>query len=270
MNKIIYAGCSFTAGTGFDKKNITKDYKESPDLWVNLCSNNIRLFKNLTVINLAKAGASNSDIFEQAIEAISNYSDIKYLVCAWTSSPRNTFDVGFELYTTECTLNTKFIPQKKYTLNNRTLSEKYIQDCINRMLTLIHIQPEIVKILKYINVLKKIAKNIKVININALCPWDYNFFTRLSGKFYPSDLSTFTKTEILNIENRDDEEIYKLYNKQHDQYDAVGGVNSTTWVNLYDSFLNLKKDVNFDKTHPGIESNQLYFNLVKEYIETVY
>ena len=43
MNKkIVYAGCSFTAGTGFDETDLGRDCKEFPDLWVNLCSENIK------------------------------------------------------------------------------------------------------------------------------------------------------------------------------------------------------------------------------------
>ena len=86
--------------------------------------------------------------------------------------------------------------------------------------------------------------------------------------FYPSDLSKFTQKEILNCKNRDDEEIYKLYTLQHDNYDETGGVDPDSWVNLYDSFLKLKLDLNFDNSHPGIKSNQLYYNLVKQYVET--
>ena len=270
MSKIIFAGCSFTSGTGFNKDDVDIDHKESPDLWVNLCSTNIDLFKNLTSINVSHGGARNSDIFEQAIAALGTYDDIKYLICAWTSTHRlNNIEVGFELYSTTSFYHRESVNYTHY-LNNQILDSKYIEDCISRYVALLHIQREIVNLLRYINMIKKIAKNIKIININALCPWDDQFFVRRIDNFYASELTKFTQEEILNCSNRDDEEIYKLYNLQHDQYDAAGNIDQSSWVNLYNSFLNLLVDVNFDNMHPGIKSNQLYFNLVKKYIETNY
>jgi hypothetical protein len=269
MNKkIVYAGCSFTAGTGFDETDLGRDCKEFPDLWVNLCSENIKLFKNLVPVNVAYAGASNSDIFEQVIKAFGDYSNIEYVICAWTSIPRiNKIHVGFELYDTTAFWN-KELTNRTHYLNGHTLTDSYIQNCLNRYVTLLHIHYEIVDLLRYVNMIKNIAKDIKIININGLCPWDNDFFVRKVDNFYPSDLSKFTQKEILNCKNRDDEEIYKLYTLQHDNYDATGGVDPDSWVNLYDSFLKLKLDLNFDNSHPGIKSNQLYYNLVKQYVET--
>ena len=257
-----FLGCSFTAGTGFNEE------KESPDLWVNLCHKNIKCFSNLTLLNLSHEGASNSEIFEQAVEAISTQTDLKYLICAWTSMPRYSFDVGFELYNTR--EHAEPLLNRTHNLNQGTISNDYIQNCVNRFKALHHLQFEIVKLVKYINLIKCLGKNIRIININALCPWDEGFFIQHNDNFFPGDLTEFTKKEILNVHNRDDEEIYKLYKLQHHQYNSVGGIDPTTWVNLYNSFLNLKIDVNLDQLHPGIESSKIYYNLVKQYIETNY
>jgi hypothetical protein len=260
MASIAFVGCSLTAGTGFENE------KESSHLWVNLCHRNIDYFNDLELINLSRGGASNSEIFEQAVEAISTHSDLKYLICAWTSMPRYTFEIGFELYETRA----HTFKNRTHKLNHLTIPNKYIQDCADRFKALHHLQFEIVKLVKYINIIKNLNKDINIININALCPWDDKFFIRLTDNFFPSNLTEFTQKEILNIHNRDDEEIYKLYKLQHNQYDTAGGIDTKSWANLYNPFSKLQIDFNLDSQHPGIESNKIYYNLVKDYIETNY
>lgn len=98
--------------------------------------------------------------------------------------------------------------------------------------------------------------------VNGLCPWDKNYFVRLKN-FKPEELTEFTKTQILNIESRNDEDIFALYNLAHNQYQEHGGIDLDNWINLYDSFLNIKTDENFDKRHPGVQSNMIYFELIK-------
>ena len=100
MDKIIFSGCSLTAGTGFDQDNSGMDCLSHPGLWVNLCHLHIPQFNKLLLINNATTGASNADIFTSALESLSVHNDIKFLICAWTSMPRYTFHTGFELYNT--------------------------------------------------------------------------------------------------------------------------------------------------------------------------
>jgi len=259
MGILAVAGCSFAAGTGFF------DEKDSPELWVNLCHRNINCFNELQLVNLSKGGASNAEVFEQAVEAISLYPNLKYLICSWTSMPRYSFNVGFELYDTNAGN-----PPREHKLNDRVIPADYIANVRDRLRSLIHLQYEIVKLIKYINIIKQLAPNVKIINVNSLCPWDNQFFTQLTDNFLPSDMTEFTRKEILNTKTRDDEEIYKLYALQHKQYTQVGGITASSWVNLYNSFLTLQTDVNLDNHHPGINSNKLYYNLVKIYTETNY
>ena len=62
-------------------------------------------------------------------------------------------------------------------------------------------------------------------------------------------------------------DIFALYDLAHDHYQQHGGVNPGSWINLYDSFHQQKIDVNFDLEHPGIESNQTYFQTVKNRLQ---
>ena len=79
----------------------------------------------------------------------------------------------------------------------------------------------------------------------------------------------FTKKEILNIESRDDRDIFKLYNLAHQHYQEAGGINEIEWINLYRSFLQNTTDVNFDLIHPGKQSNLNFYNIIKQKINLV-
>jgi hypothetical protein len=102
--KLVFTGCSFTAGSGWDKnvtKNASTTCKDYPGLWVNLCYKNITDFSELELVNLAQNGASNNEIFQQTLESSSILgSDIHNIFCQWTSMPRYNFNAGFELWNT--------------------------------------------------------------------------------------------------------------------------------------------------------------------------
>jgi len=268
--KLVVVGCSVTSGDGLYNENTGQDCVNSPDLWVNLCHQHIPQFSKLQLLNLGKGGFSVLSIFLSAIEAISVHNDIEYLICAWTSMPRYNFHVGFELYNTE----EMFTPNKllrDHKLNKGVLTSNYLKTICDKFLALHDAQHEIVSLIRYINILENISKNkdIKILNVNALCPWDHKFFDVLSGHFIPSDFTPFTR-EILTVNNRNDEEIATLYQQQHEMYAKVGGIRPQTWVNLYNSFYNEIIDRNYDGSHPGIKSNQRFFEIVKNYIETNY
>lgn len=278
MQKVIFTGCSYTAGNGWadtePAKSMTIECKDDPRLWVNLCNTRIDQLINLEIVNLGKGGASNFEIFVNTVGAIGNFgTEIDTLFCQWTSMPRYNFDVGFELWPTREGLAPEGIDRVKLTHDvnlNRgdSWTRKYLDDLLDRFLVLHHLHGEIVKVVEYTNILKNLCKKIgiKLYFINGICPWDQNYFVKLA-KALPEEYTPFTKKEILNIKSRDDKDIFKLYNIMHDNYDQVGGIDPTTWINLYDSMHNNKIDKNYDNVHPGIQSNQLYFQQVKNFLE---
>jgi len=131
-----------------------------------------------------------------------------------------------------------------------------------------HDHNEICKLIENVSIINQLCKiqNIKVIHINDSCPWDKNYFIKIENS-KPNQYTEFTKNNILYVNNRDDEEIYLLYDKMHNDIKRHGGVYESEWVNLYDSFISLQIDFNDDNVHPGKLSNQEYFNLVKNYVE---
>ena len=257
-NKVLYAGCSFTEGTGYDL------LKEEPSLWVNLIHS--ELFSNLTKVNDGVCGRSNSSIFQDAVRNITN-GDFKIAFVEWTSIPRVEFDIGCELYPTSVCMN----PIMKFTdrnLNFGTYTSDYLQNVSNRLLCLIHDYGELLRLVDYCNSLIKIANKFetKLFFINGLCPWDEGYFRKLEN-FEPNQLTNFTQ-KLLNIHNRSDEEIYKLYNKIHNEYERLGGINSELWLNLYSSMFDLRIDFADNDEHPGRKSNKFYAELFVESLKT--
>ena len=273
MDKIVFTGCSFTAGNGWvdthEQWPGRVECKDSPNLWVNLCHGGCDQLKNLELINAGQGGASNTEIFTNTVAQISQHGvDIKILFCQWTSGPRYSFRAGVELWPTRESIGFKRRGDQ-VDLKRDSPDRKYRDDLLSRLRVLHHQHGEILKVVQYSNILQKLAQHfgIKLYFINGICPWDQNYFVRLTGVM-PEEFTTFTKNEILNIESRDDDDIFRLYKIIHDEYDQAGGIDAKYWVNLYDSMVKNKIDTNYDDIHPGTKSNQLYFEQIKNFLET--
>jgi hypothetical protein len=274
MSKLIFTGCSFTAGNGWrdstDPAVSKLECKDHPNLWVNLVATQIEQFADTEVVNFGKGGLSNAEIFANTVDAMTSCQDIDTVFCQWTSMPRYTFDVGFELWpTTEGLLVQARSLEDVKLSNGQTYPRKYLDDILDRFLALHHLHLEIVKVLKYCTVLQNLSQqlDIKLYFVNGLCPWDLNYFMRLHNVL-PEAYTPFTKKEILEIDSRDDQDIFALYSNMHNDYDAAGGCHAPRWINLYDSMLSNIVDTNYDHRHPGTKSNQLYLQQVKNFLKT--
>lgn len=275
-SRVVFAGCSFTAGNGWanlpPEESLRTACKDSPHLWVNICHKGISRIKDLELVNIGQGGASNTEIFENSVRSISSLGDeIDVMFCQWTSAPRYNFNVGFELWNTSESIHDMNFRKHDIHLNRGDhWPREYVKDLLDRLRVMHHLHWEILKIVDYSATLFKLAKQIgfDIFFINGLCPWDNNYFTRLDNVM-PEQYTPFTKKEILNIDSRDDQDIFKLYNLAHDHYQAAGGINDRQWINLYDSFSKKKIDTNFDLKHPGEKSNILYCNLIKEKFQVI-
>jgi hypothetical protein len=270
-NKVVFAGCSFTAGNGWadiaPEESLSTACEDSPHLWVNICHQEISRLNDLELVNIGQGGASNTQIFENSVRSISSLRDaIDIMFCQWTSMPRYNFNVGFELWDTTESLQGTDLRKHDINLNKGDQwPREYVKDLLDRVRVMHHLHWEILKIVDYSTILSNLAKQIgfDIFFINGLCPWDNDYFTKLEN-VKPESYTDFTKKQILNIDSRDDQTIFKLYNLAHDHYQKAGGINHKQWINLYDSFIKNKIDTNFDLKHPGKKSNILYYNLVKE------
>ena len=258
MKSTLYVGCSYTHGTGFT------DTIDSKHLWVNQLHAN-PMFTNTIKINDSAPGRSNSNIFLRAVSNITSH-DIQYAFVEWTSVPRLEFSVGLETYSTRQVFIPNLVPHD-HVLNDITYTKEYINTVQHRLLTLMHDHYEIVKLVEYSNALVNLCNitDTKLYFINGICPWDTNFFDFLPDVL-PNEYTKYTK-ELINIDNRSDDEIFKLYEKIHSEYQSLGGINDEYWVNLYESMRECRVDVNNDNSHPGIQSNK---NLVSKILEHIY
>ena len=272
MKKLLVSGCSFTAGHGWkycngDQEQSSRlECKTSPYLWVNLCHTKIEKFQNLELINIGVGGFSNTQIFENTIDSlIEHHTSIDTLIVQWTAMPRYTWRVGLELWDTSESLSCD--RKHKIQLSDGTVySRKYLQDLTDRLIATHHLHWEILKLLKYATIINRYCDRfgISCVFVNGICPWDKNYFTKLDNVM-PSDYTQFTQTEILNIKDRSDQDIFKLYAKIHSDYDQYP-IRHAQWINLYDSFRQNRLDTNYDGDHPGVDSNQLFFQMVNDFV----
>ena len=271
MKKVVFSGCSFTAGTGWDPS--VDECRKFKNLWVNLCANNIDSLKSLELVNVGQASASNTIIFENTVDEISKHgSAIDTMFCQWTAMPRYRFSLGLERWSTVVrTEPTRKGNQDIHLSDGTKFTKEYLDKFFNQFNALHHLHPEILKVVRYTNILKRLAAafDIKIYFINGICPWDNNYFVKLSGpNILPENYTHFTKTLILDIKNRDDADILELYNTIHNDYECEGGIDPNDWINLYGSMNQSKIDTNPDNLHPGIQSNQLYYQQISNFLKT--
>lgn len=261
MKKTLFCGCSFVAGTGFDLE------KNDPLLWVNLLHQNNNYLKETELYNIGSGGRSNQNIFLDAASALVD-EKFEYAFVCWTSWPRYEINCGLELYPTKLFFSPNSLLYD-INLNDISYSKKYLDSIRNRFLSLLHPHDEIIKIIQYVNTLINLSKltDTKIFFVNSLCLWDKNYFDKIENCM-PEQYTKFTKN-IINVNNRDDSEIYKLYNQIHTDYKNKGGIRSDYWLNLYNSLKDNTFDTNTDNKHPGYKSNQTFYSFLNQQLNSL-
>jgi hypothetical protein len=255
FNKILVAGCSFANGTGLDGG------QNNPCIWPN------QLAKKLsaqTVKNVARTGANNQTVFLETMSALSKDTYDLVLV-EWSAIPRYNITVGLELYEVHTLLE-----QSVNLVGNETISAAWLLDLKDKLLRLHNDHWDLLNLVKYVNVLIEIqskSRSGKIFFINGLGPWPDQYFVKKQINL-PSDLDTYTY-KLLQSDQRDDAEIFQLYEMIHNHYHEYGGIQEQYWLNLYQSQMNTKID-QASKTdrHPGYLSQNLYaenfYKILKE------
>lgn len=273
MRQLVFSGCSVVCGFGLNSARPYSAAFDSEELFVNLCHKNIKQFQDLELVNISEPGASNTDIFMSTAIAITknlltpDENKIHTMLVGWTNYPRLNISVGFELYPTYFSLSKNEITADINT-NALVVPKSILQDLHSKLHLLHHHHEQILNVVKYTNILHTLAAqqniNIYFVNVNLL--FDQNFFIKLTGpNVVPNDYTPYTKKQILNIDNRDDQEIFKLYDKMHQEYADAGGVHPEQWINLYLPLRDLVIDRAFDHMHPGVKSQQLFFQLIQKF-----
>jgi hypothetical protein len=255
MKKLLVVGCSFAKGMGL----LYEDKNES--LWVNQLHKHC--WPDYKLTNLSKIGSNNDWIFLETLSALIKETYDLVLV-EWTAIPRFNFNIGLELYSTHTMFTDIDI-----NINNESISGKWLLQMGNNLKRYHNDHWDILTLIKYINTLIEIqtSRNSSILFVNGLAPWPTNYF--IKKKFtVPSDLSIFEK-KMFNVDTRDDNEIFKLYDKVHSEYELYGGIHHDCWLNLYDSLLSLQiDDASNTDQHPGLLSQDIFVNKLKENICT--
>lgn len=257
LNKVLVAGCSFANGSGLPGEH------DNPRIWANqLCKKlEARVMKNVS-----KTGANNHWIFLETISELLK-DDYDLVLVEWSAIPRYKFRVGLELYTIDSMLDRDI-----NLVGHETISASWLAEIKNRLLRIHNDHWDMLDLVKYVNTLIELqtkARPGKIFFINGLGPWSDQYFIKKQITL-PSDLDEYTYN-LLQSDQRDDSEIFQLYDMIHAQYDTYGGIQEKHWLNLYHSQLKTKIDtVSTTDLHPGYNSQDMfaeqYYQQLKEKI----
>jgi hypothetical protein len=254
FDKILIAGCSYTSGYKMSNEH------HNPATWANQLSTRLGA---TSVKNIAKTGANNQYIFLETVsELIKDHYDL--VLIEWSAIPRYRFKVGLELYSVDSLLS-----DDVNLVGHETISKKWLQEIKHRLLKIHNDHWDITELIKYINVLTELQTKSRpgqIFFINGLAPWPDNYFTK-KQIVLPSDLDDYTQN-LLQVELRDDSEIFQLYDMIHNHYITYGGIQHQRWLNLYCSMDQLKIDIiDATDTHPGTASQSVFADYFYQQLE---
>jgi hypothetical protein len=245
FKNMLVVGCSFANGSGLP------DEYSNARIWPNQLGEkfNIDEIKNASI-----TGANNYWIFSETLaQLLRNSYDL--VLVEWSAIPRYKLKVGLELYSTDSMLN-----QPVNLVGGETISAEML-GTVKKLLHKIHNDHwDIVELVKYINALIEIqitSRQQELFFINGIGPWPDQYFVKKQIGL-PSDLDQYTHN-LLQADQRDDQEVFQLYSMIHNDYAAYGGIHESRWLNLYSSMNRMKIDtVSTTDQHPGYLSQDIF------------
>jgi len=245
FNNLLVSGCSFANGSGLPNES------NNPKIWANQLAQRL----NITdVDNAAETGANNNWIFLETMSQLikKNYD---LVIVEWSAIPRYKFHVGLELHNVHSMLNRDI-----NLVGHQTVSAKKLGEIKDLLLKIHNDHWDILNLIKYVNVLIELQVKTRqkhIFFVNGLGPWHDQYFVKKQIK-QPSDLDRYT-CNLLQVDQRDDQEIFDLYDMIHSQYSAYGGIQETYWLNLYQSMFRTAIDtVSIEDSHPGYLSQDFF------------
>jgi hypothetical protein len=250
----VFTGCSYVEGVGLSNTS------KNENLWVNLFFNSNDILSKTKLLNFGRGGATNFEIFQRSVDAMSNYN-IRHLFVSWTEIYRYKFSCGLEKYSTDVYwgLNS---PTADIGINpDIVFTKEYLANIKNRFFALHHDHYQILQILRFTHSLSQLAKKIgiKIYFINCLLPWDKNYFQPIASPTrLPSDTTQYTQ-KLLNSDTRNDTDFFDIYDQIHIEYQKSQGLGECNWLNLDQSYRqNFYIDTGNDNLHPGVDSNKKF------------
>lgn len=233
--KVCFNGCSFTVGEGFDKNNRKYVYD--------------RLLTDkfgFDSTNIALSGSSNYTIFMRSADAIIKGSyDLVFV--QWSMLNRIWLSPGPNCY---YFLNDGF---QTFKYRELSLSAKEKLRFDNTLLMMNHDYQNIFDLIDYCGILNELSRNkTNLIHINGLVPWSQDLAMPLEVNSLANFLSDYSK-QLLDFDNRTDEEIIKYFAALQNKFNEL---DTSNWVNIFESFGENAIDVGPLGHHPGIKSHQ--------------
>jgi hypothetical protein len=246
--KVAFTGCSMTRGDGFDMAHL------APEIWPNIIS---RVF-DFDSENLGISGASNLRIFQTASTAIlSKKYDLVF--CQWTMLNRLWLSPGPNAWYFLTGDGKDSFKYQDVKLNRREKTD------LERMIMLLnHDYQNIIELVDYIKILEDLAQynQVKIVHVNGMVPWQPDLANENTANDF-STMSLYTQ-QLLDFDNRDDEEIKKLFLELHNKFLEL---DPDRWINLFDSFQSQMIDLGPLGHHPGPGSHKIMSNLVQNYLK---
>jgi hypothetical protein len=242
-----FSGCSLTFGEGFPK-DLRDRY-----IYDRLVSNHF----GATNTNFGIPGGSNHKIFISAASAIqSKKFDVVFV--QWSGVNRLWLSPGPDVH---LFLQDEKFPDFRY--RNLYLSPKELTNFKNLIRLLNHDYQNILDLIDYCSFLELMSDNTstKIIFINGLLHWKEDICNPLSSNLSEC-LSDYSKN-LLDFDNRDDEEIINLFTKLQTKFKSI---DQDKWVNIFDSLKSNTIDVGPEGHHPGINSHAWLANKIIDFI----
>lgn len=262
MTSVLFSGCSYVEG--FDMENLHRN----PGHFSHVLSNNL-FGADYTIDNIGVGGYSNERIFLDSAQALTkNHYD--YAFICWTSLHRYYFWAGLETYPCWRALTPGMTAAMtvEHKGNDISWTKKQLVKFGKQFLLLMHAHYYIRDLVSYVNILISLAesKGTKIFFVNNILPFDQGYFNHIQGHIVPTMLTEYTN-ELLNSDNRDDEQINELYHMMHEHYKEKGGIREEYWLNLYQSFFNSRIDFTNDGIHPGFKSHKQFAEILTEQVK---
>lgn len=242
---ILFSGCSHTEGYGLDNG------KDDVNNYCNVLTS-LYFGTDAKIKNIGTAGHSNLRIFlDTCFELSQNTYDLAFVT--WTSYPKLVSWLGIEEYECKrCFMPNNYIVE--HNGNDIQFSSKFLNDLNNNLSLISNDHYEILDIVQYCNLLQVFSKQTDIFFINNSCTWDLEYFTHVKD-FSVEKITSYTK-KLLNVTNRDVDQVQRLYHKIHNDYHAKGGIREKQWLNLYKCFRNFRIDLAKDNLHLGPKSHR--------------
>ena len=259
MKSVLFSGCSYVEGFGME--NLHKN----PGHFSQILSNNL-FGTDYTIDNIGVSGYSNERIFLDSAHALTkNHYD--YAFICWTGLHRYYFWAGLETYPCQRSLTPRMTAAttNEHNGNDINWSRKQLVNFGKQFLLLMNAHYYLRDLVSYVNILISLAKSkgTKIFFVNNILPFDKKYFDHIEGDIIPEMLTEYTN-ELLNSHNRDDEQINQLYHMMHEHYKEKGGIREKYWLNLYQSFSDMRIDFTKDGVHPGLKSQKQFAEFLTE------